>query len=63
MNTIKLHCTDNDKIVDAEVVNELDGWITAVMNPGDLKITLKRTKPNLYVGQLHGYEFVYKIPA
>ena len=63
MNTIKLHCTDNDKLVEAEIISQSDGWITAVMNPGDLKITLKRTKPNLYVGQLHGYEFVYKIPA
>ena len=63
MNTIKLHCTDNDKLVKAEIISQSDGWITAVMNPGDLKLTLKRTKPNLYVGQLHGYEFVYKIPA
>ena len=63
MNTIKLHCTDNDKLVEAEIISQSDGWITAVMNPGDLELTLKRTKPNLYVGQLHGYEFVYKIPA
>ena len=63
MNTIKLHCTDNDKLVEAEIISQSDGWITAVMNPGDLKLTLKSTKPNLYVGQLHGYEFVYKIPA
>ena len=63
MNTIKLHCTDNDKLVEAEIISQSDGWITAVMNPGDLKLTRKRTKPNLYVGQLHGYEFVYKIPA
>ena len=63
MNTIKLHCTDNNKLVEAEIISQSDGWITAVMNPGDLKLTLKRTKPNLYVGQLHGYEFVYKIPA
>ena len=63
MNTIKLHCTDNDKLVEAEIISQSNGWITAVMNPGDLKLTLKRTKPNLYVGQLHGYEFVYKIPA
>ena len=61
MNTIKLHCTDNDKIVDAEVVNESDEWITAVMQPGAVKVTLKRSKPNLYVGSLHGYEFVYKL--
>lgn len=60
-NKIKLHCTDNDKIVEAEIVNESDGWITAVMKPGDVKVTLKRTKPNVYVGQLHGYEFVYKL--
>lgn len=60
-NNIKLHCTDNDKIVEAEIVNESDGWITAVMKPGDVKVTLKRTKPNVYVGQLHGYEFVYKL--
>lgn len=63
MNTIKLHCTDNDKLVEAEIISQSDGWITAVMNPGDLKLTLKRTKPNLYVGQLHGYEFVYKMPV
>lgn len=59
-NKIKLHCTDNDKIVEAEIVNESDGWITAVMKPGDVKVTLKKTKPHVYVGQLHGYEFVYK---
>ena len=63
MNTIKLHCTDNDKLVEAEIISQSDGWITAVMNPGDLKLTLKRTKPSLYVGQLHGYEFVYKMPV
>ena len=42
MNTIKLHCTDNDKLVEAEIISQSDGWITAVMNPGDLKLTLKR---------------------
>ena len=61
MKTIKLHCTDNSKMVDAEVVSESDGWITAVMQPGSVKVTLKRTKPSIYVGQLHGYEFVYKL--
>ena len=61
MENIKLHCTDNSKMVDAEVVSESDGWITAVMQPGAVKVTLKRTKPSIYVGQLHGYEFVYKL--
>ena len=61
MNTIKLHCTDNDKLVEAEIISQSDGWITAVMQPGSVKVTLKRTKPSIYVGQLHGYEFVYKL--
>jgi hypothetical protein len=60
-NIIKIHCTDNGKTVEAEIVSQSDGWITTVMKPGDVKITLKRSKPNVYVGQLHGYEFVYKL--
>ena len=56
---IKIHCTDNDKWVDAKVINHTDGWITASIQPGDLKVTMRKTKPNLYVGQMHGYEFVY----
>lgn len=58
---IKIHCTDNDKWLDAKVINHTDGWITVVIKPGDIKVTLKKTKPNLYVGQLHGYEFVHQI--
>jgi len=58
-DTIKIHCTDNDKWVDAKVINHTDGWITALIQPGDLKVTMRKTKPNLYVGQMHGYEFVY----
>ena len=60
-NNIKLNCTDNGKLVDAEIINQSDGWITVLMKPGDVKVTLKRTKPNIFVGQLHGYEFVYKL--
>ena len=60
-DTIKIHCTDNDKWVEGRVVNHTDGWITALIQPGDLKITLKKTKPDLYVGQMHGYEFVHKV--
>ena len=60
-NTIKLHCTDNNKTVEAEIINQSDAWITAVMKPGDIKVSLKKTKPDVYVGQLHGYEFVYNV--
>ena len=58
---IKIHCTDNDKWIDAEVISQSDGWMIVVTKPGDLKINLRRTKPNIYVGQLHGYEFVYNV--
>jgi len=62
-NKIKLHCTDNDKIVEAEIVEQSDTWITAVMKPGDVKVVLKKKHPwaDVYIGQLHGYEFVYKL--
>ena len=60
MELIKIHCTDNDKWVDADVLNHTDGWLVALLKPGDVKIHLKKTKPGLYVGSSNGYEFVYK---
>ena len=60
MNYIKIHCTDNDKWVDAKVVDHTDGWLVVLLQPGDLKVTLKKTKPNQYVGTMSGYEFVYQ---
>lgn len=59
-NKIKVHCTDNDKIIQADVISQSDGWITVLLLPGDIKLTLRKTKPNLYVGQMHGYEFTWK---
>ena len=56
---IKVYCTDNDKWVPAKLITHTDGWITALLQPGDVKITLKKTKPNIYVGNMSGYEFVY----
>lgn len=58
---IKIHCTDNDKTVEAKVINQTDGWISVLLQPGDVKVTLKKTKPNLYVGTMSGYEFVYHV--
>ena len=60
-DAIKLHCTDNNKWVDAKIVDHTDSWLVVLVQPGDLKVSLKRTKTNLYVGQLHGYEFVYDL--
>lgn len=59
-DNIKIHCTDNDKWVDAKVVDHTDGWLVVLLQPGDLKVTLKKTKPNQYVGTMSGYEFVYQ---
>ena len=60
MKTIKLHCTDNGKLVDAKVVEHSEGWLTVSAQPGDLRLTLKKTKADTYVGNMAGYEFVYK---
>jgi hypothetical protein len=60
VNEIKIHCTDNDKWVDLEILNHTDGWLIGLIKPGDLKLTLKKVKPKLYVGNMNGYEFVYK---
>ena len=60
MHNAKIHCTDNDKIVDSKIVEQSDGWMTVLLQPGDLKLTLKKTKPNTYVGNMSGYEFVYQ---
>lgn len=60
IDKVKIHCTDNDKWVDAKVVDHTDGWLVVLLQPGDLKVTLKKTKPNQYVGTMHGYEFVYQ---
>ena len=46
MQNAKIHCTDNDKIVDSKIVEQSDGWMTVLLQPGDLKLTLKKTKPN-----------------
>ncbi len=47
MELIKIHCTDNDKWVDADVLNHTDGWLVALLKPGDVKVHLKKTKPGL----------------
>jgi len=60
LSKIKIHCTDNDKWLDAEIVNQTDSWMIVVTKPGDLKINMKKTKPGVYVGTVSGYEFVYK---
>lgn len=56
---IKIHCTDKDQYIEAEVLSRSDSWISALL-PGPNKLNLQKIKANLYVGNLAGYEFVYK---
>lgn len=58
-DTIDIHCTDKDQWITAKVVNWTDTWILCLVE-GQVRLNLKKTKPNMYVGNLHGYEFVYK---
>jgi len=60
MELIKIHCTDNDKWVDADVLNHTDGWLKKIKKQGDVKEHMKKTKQELYVRSSNGYEFVYK---
>ena len=60
MDTIKLTCTDNDQVVDADVITKSDKGMVVLIKPGDIRIQLKSTRPGIYVGNFSGYEFVYK---
>jgi hypothetical protein len=57
---IKIKCTDNDKWVEGKIIDQRDGWINVLIQPGDIRCNLKKTKPETYVGSVSGYEFVYK---
>ncbi len=60
MQTIKLHCTDNDQVVNADVISKSDKGMVVLIKPGDIRVQLKSTRPGLYVGNFSGYEFVHK---
>ena len=56
---IQLHCTDKDQFVEGSVLSRTDQFITVIL-PGPNKLTLKKIKPNMYVGNFMEFEFVYK---
>jgi len=60
IDKIKIHCTDNDKFVEAVVVDKTDRWLLTTIQPGDIRLQLRKTKPGIYVGNMMGREFVYK---
>ena len=59
MEEISLYCTDKDKYVTAGIVVEHKNKIVTVIKPGDIRVELKLLKPNVFVGNLHGMEFIY----
>jgi|TARA_R110001583_G_scaffold110738_4_gene259774 hypothetical protein len=59
MDEIALYCTDKGKWVTAGIVTESQNNIVSVLQPGDVRLELKLLKPGIYVGNLHGMEFVY----
>ena len=59
MEQISLYCTDKDKYVTAGIVPESHNKLITVIKPGDIRVELKLIKPDVFVGNLHGMEFVY----
>jgi hypothetical protein len=59
MDEIALYCSDKEKWVTAGIVTESHNNIVTVLQPGDVRLELKLFKPGVFVGNLHGMEFVY----
>ncbi len=57
-DTVTVECTDTDQKMEAQVVR-MQGDRVDVMVSG-LILSLRRTKPGLYVGSRSGMEFVLK---
>lgn len=57
-DTVTVECTDTDQKMDAQVVR-MQGERIDVMISG-LILTLKRTRPGIYVGNRGGMEFVLR---
>ena len=60
METIEIHCTDNDKIKKAEVLSRTDKYIKVVFEGTEMTLELVRKDLNKpYVGNKAGLEFTY----
>tara|TARA_A100001015_G_scaffold307600_1_gene403775 strand:+ start:550 stop:744 length:195 start_codon:yes stop_codon:yes gene_type:complete len=59
MEEISLYCTDKDKYITAGIVVESHNKVITVIKPGDIRVELKLVKPDVFVGNLHGMEFIY----
>tara|TARA_B100001287_G_scaffold239488_1_gene213414 strand:- start:441 stop:647 length:207 start_codon:yes stop_codon:yes gene_type:complete len=59
---VLVHCTDNDKTVEAEILNYRQGhFLECSINTVKVRMPfMKATNGNQYVGNMAGYEFVTK---
>lgn len=57
-DTVTIECTDTDQTMEAQVVR-MHGERVDVMVAG-LILSLRRTKPGIYVGSRSGMEFVLR---
>lgn len=60
METIEIHCTDNDKVKTAEVLSRTDKHMKVVFEGTTMTLELMRKDVNKpYVGNKAGLEFIY----
>ena len=60
METIEIHCTDNDKTKTAEVLSRSDKYMKVVFEGTTMTLELMRKDVNKpYVGNKAGLEFTY----
>ncbi|MDF1793268.1 MAG: hypothetical protein P1U88_15235 [Thalassobaculaceae bacterium] len=57
-DTVTVECTDTDQKMDAQIIR-LQGERVDVMVSGII-LSLRRTKPGIYVGNRSGMEFVLR---
>jgi len=61
---VKIHCTDKDKWMDAEIVNHNKEHIVMTIVGGQIRLNFrlikKRGLNEIYVANSDGYEFVYQ---
>lgn len=60
---VKIQCTDNDKVIDAEIVSRKDHNIVMTIYDKQVRLSFIRHKfkPNIWIANREGYEFVYQL--
>ncbi len=57
-DAVTVDCTDTDKSMPGKIVRMRGDWIDVAV--GQLMISLRKTKPGLWVGNQSGMEFVVR---